>query len=120
MFRNVLTVGFLTVAGLALGCTPEVGNQGDRVGGPCVVSSECYVDSVCLTGTEWPRGYCAASCDSDEDCPDGSRCTEKRGGTCLVSCSSDGDCRSEEDGYSCLEFEARGAGGTVMGCAFSE
>lgn len=105
---------------LALGCSSEVGNQGDRVGGPCVVSGECHIDSFCLTGTEWPEGYCTASCDADEDCPDGSQCTEREGGICVVSCASDEECRSEEEAYSCMELEARGAGGSVMGCGFAE
>jgi len=119
MLRKFLMAGSFTAALLALGCSSEVGNEGDRVGGPCVVSGECYIDSVCLTGDAWPGGYCAEGCDSDEDCPEGSQCTEEEGGVCVVTCASDAECRSEE-GYACMELEARGAAGTVMGCAFSE
>jgi hypothetical protein len=118
MLRKFLMVGSFTAALLALGCASEVGNDGDRVGGRCVVSGECYIDSFCLTGTEWPGGYCAAACDSDEDCPEGSQCTEQ-GEICVVSCTSDEECRTDE-GYTCQELEARGAGGTIRGCAFTE
>ncbi|HJL18689.1 MAG TPA: hypothetical protein RMH99_23710 [Sandaracinaceae bacterium LLY-WYZ-13_1] len=119
MLRNFRMAFSFLVALTALGCANEVGNDGDRVGGACVVSGECYIDSRCLTTTEWPGGYCAQSCDSDEGCPDGSVCTEEEGGICVVSCAGDTECRSEE-GYTCMELEARGAGGTVMGCAFAE
>lgn len=112
MLRKLLWVGVLAL--LALGCSNAVGSDGDQVGGPCVVNSECYIDSVCLDG--WPGGYCAQACDADEDCPSGSACTEEGIGYCLVACGSDAECRSDE-GYACVEREARGAGGTVMVCA---
>ena len=116
-------VGLLAgVAGLAItgffaaGCNSSVGNSGDMVGGPCAVNSECFIDSYCLTGTDWPAGYCAASCDTNDDCPGGSVCVEAEGGVCLVDCITDGGCRTSL-GYVCAEFEARGAGGNVTGCA---
>ena len=112
MLRKLLWIGALALA--AAGCSNAVGNDGDRVGGPCVVGSECYVDSFCQAG--WPGGYCVQACSSDADCPDGSVCTEEEPGVCLVACASDAECRSEE-GYVCVEHEARGAGGTVMACA---
>lgn len=112
MLRKVLLVGALAL--VALGCSNAVGNDGDQVGGPCLVNSQCYIDSVCLDA--WPGGYCAQACDSTEDCPDGSVCTDQGTGYCLVECASDAECRSEE-GYACLERPARGAGGTVMVCA---
>lgn len=100
---------------LAVGCGNGVGNSGAEVGGSCVVSSDCSVLSRCLTGADFPGGYCAASCDSTADCPDGSVCVEQQGGICVVDCS---ECRGD-DGYSCQDLPARGAGGTVRGCGIS-
>jgi hypothetical protein len=118
MLRRIFTAGALAASLFALGCASEVGNDGDRVGGPCVVSGECAFDSRCETGESWPGGYCAQACDSDADCPDGSQCTE-RGQICVVSCGSDDECRSDE-GYACQELPARGAGGTFTGCVAAE
>ena len=118
MLRDFFLPGVLVASLFALGCASEVGNDGDRVGGPCVVSGECFIDSRCETGPAWPGGYCAQACDSDAECPDGSRCTE-RGQICVVECAADDACRSDE-GYTCQALEARGVGGTFMGCVFRE
>lgn len=116
MLRKVLCVGLFT---LAMGCAPEVGNDGDVVGGACVVNSECSFDSQCRTGEEFPMGMCANLCDSDEDCPDGAVCTDD-GNFCMVSCESNGDCR-EDDGYACVVRQARGTMvGDVMVCGIAE
>ena len=117
MLRKVLAVTAL-VGGFvfAMGCAPEVGNNGDVVGGPCVVSSECSFDSQCRTGEEFPMGMCGNLCDSDADCPDGSVCTGD-GNFCMVACDSASDCR-EDDGYTCTTRDARGeTTGDVMVCA---
>lgn len=117
MLRKVL--GFGSIVGVflfALGCAPEVGNDGDVVGGGCVVSSECAPESQCRTGGEWPEGYCAKLCESDADCPEGSVCTGD-GNFCLVDCSGGEPCRTE-DGYECVAREGRGGPvGDVMVCA---
>lgn len=118
LLRKMLwTVSFLVIAAAVGGCGSEVGNDGDVVGGGCVVSSECAPQSVCRTGESWPGGYCANGCDSDEDCLDGSRCVAEEGGICVVECASDAECRSEDESYACLTRNARGAAGTVMACA---
>ncbi|MBX3269959.1 MAG: hypothetical protein KF729_06840 [Sandaracinaceae bacterium] len=109
MLRNML-MGL--VVALAAGCSSGVGNDGAEVGGSCVVSSDCTVLSRCLTGPRWPGGHCAWSCDSTADCPDGSVCVESDGGICVVDCN---ECRTD-DGYACVDYPARGAGGTVRGC----
>jgi hypothetical protein len=113
MIRMVVVLGALVVLGA---CGSGVGNEGVIVGGDCVVSRECDVDSRCLTGEDFPGGYCARSCDSDDQCPEGSACVDEAGGVCMVSCASSGECRSEE-GYDCVELTARGAGGTATVCA---
>lgn len=113
MVRTVALMGAL----LALGaCGSEVGTDGVVVGGSCVVNNECHVDSRCLTGADFPDGYCAKSCASDADCPAGSRCADVLGGVCLQECASTDECRSD-DGYECVERPSRGAAGTATVCA---
>jgi len=113
MIRMVVVLGALVVLGA---CGSGVGNDGVIVGGDCTVSRECDVDSRCLTGEDFPGGYCARSCDSTDQCPEGSACVAEAGGVCMVSCASSAECRSEE-GYDCVELEARGAVGTANVCA---
>ena len=119
MIRKSLVGGSLLVALFALGCGAEVGNDGAKVGGSCVGASDCSVLARCLTGAHWPAGYCATACESDADCPSGSVCADTDMGICVVSCAAAADCRGD-DGYSCASLPARGAGGSVMGCAFTE
>ncbi len=114
MLRKVLGIGLFLM--VAVGCGNGVGNDGAEVGGACAVSSDCTTLSRCLTGAQWPAGYCAWSCDSSADCPEGSVCVEAEGGVCVVDCA---ECRGD-DGYSCVSYPARGAGGTVMGCGLAE
>lgn len=110
MLRKTLMTVFALIT---LGCASDVGNDGARVGGDCAVSSDCHLESRCLTGTAWPEGYCVQSCDSAAECPAGSDCAEEEGGICLVSCVANGECR---DGYICAELPVRGGAGTTMGC----
>lgn len=119
MLRHPLFASLVFALTLALGgCASEVGNDGAKVGGSCVVSGECTNDSVCRTGEDWPGGYCAQGCDTNEDCADGALCSELEGGICIVECGATGDCRSSEDdgGYACSELDVRGAAGTFTGC----
>lgn len=115
MLLNLLRTSAFAVALLALGaCGNGVGIDGPVVGGDCVVSSQCAHESRCLTGTAYPDGYCAKSCDSNDECPAGSACVQREGGVCLLTCASAAECR---EGYECLEIDARGAAGTAAVCA---
>ena len=118
MLRNVIVGVSFLVALFAIGCGSDVGNDGASVGGDCAAASDCSVLARCLTGAPWPGGYCATACDSDADCPGGSVCAETDMGICVVACAGAGDCRAD-DGYSCVEFQSRGAGGVVNGCALA-
>ena len=115
MLEKRLAWWMLPLVALAVvGCNSAVGNGGDWVGGACVTSADCDIQSVCR---------------DDEDCLAGSRCVETDGGICVVECGSDAECRPAEaatdttaavPAYSCVELEVRGAGGTAMGCVFRE
>jgi len=119
MLLKVLVGLSFVLALFALGCGSDVGDDGAAVGGSCQSSSDCSVLARCLTGASWPAGYCATACESDADCPGGSSCADTDMGICVVACASAGDCRGA-DGYACAALPARGAGGTLMGCAFRE
>lgn len=89
------------------------------VGDACEVATDCGVAPwECLTGADYPGGYCGASgCDpSDEDsCPDSGFCYDPDGGVdgdewCAAPCAIATDCRMGE-GYDCIDL------GGEMGCA---
>lgn len=61
----------------------------------------------CLTSGTFPHGYFTMNCNSDADCPGGSRCD---GSMCWRPCSSDGECQSP----------TRCLGGTVTFCGCPE
>lgn len=117
MIRTMVHTIGLFIALVALGaCGSGVGNDGAIVGGACAVNNECDIDSRCLTGAGFPGGYCARTCTSDEDCPEGSACADEEGGVCMVACGGSGECRSDE-GYECVERAARDGAGATMVCA---
>jgi hypothetical protein len=73
---------------LALGCSSsEVSRQ---LGARCSSVREC--DELCLTGNDYPDGFCSTRCESDDDCPADARCARQQGGRCLFRCSNDDDC----------------------------
>lgn len=113
MSRILSPLALFASLALITACGTDVGTDGVIVGGACTVSSDCSIDSACRTDSDdFPNGYCASSCASDEECPEGSQCTDDDD-LCLDSCAGDGDCR---EGYTCQEVEARGRGGTAMVC----
>ncbi|RMG18597.1 MAG: hypothetical protein D6729_06840 [Deltaproteobacteria bacterium] len=91
--------------------------SGGRPGSPCASYSDCEAASVhppdqfryfCLEPGDvglpwqWYQGYCIGLCDTDADCPAGSKCL---GGGCWDQCDTDADCRA---GYACTPLQAGG------------
>src|SRR4051812_48478790 len=74
------------------GTIPTVAN-----GGACADDSECIV-GTCIA--ELPKGYCAAYCTSNEECQEGTYCTQATHTqfACLATCKAKHDCR---EGYVC-------------------
>jgi hypothetical protein len=72
----------------ALGCSSSDVTR--AVGARCESEREC--DELCLTGNDYPDGFCTLRCSDDGDCPDDSRCVREQGGTCLFKCEQDNDC----------------------------
>lgn len=88
-------------------------------GDPCASAGDCIGDK-CLTGSDWPGGYCSTTCVEDEDCNragigaggfalPGAVCS---GGTCYTACAAGFGCR---EGYQCDDSlsEAPAIGGCV-------
>lgn len=90
---------------------PPVSNGGGNGAGAgedgdsCSSAADCIGDK-CLTGSQWPGGYCSTSCATDEDCNreglgfggfglPGALCS---GGTCYANCAAGFGCR---EGYRC-------------------
>ena len=95
---------------LVLGCgSSDVGPSGHAVGARCTADKDCA--KRCLTGGEFPDGYCSQTCTSAQDCPGGSVCIAVSGeGVCLVPCQVANDCNGFGPGYLCTK-EARQEGG---------
>ncbi|MFN3201286.1 MAG: hypothetical protein ACE366_22995 [Bradymonadia bacterium] len=72
-------------------------------GEPCVDDDDC-AEGTCLTGPEWPEGYCAVEGCLETGCPDGAVCIEEAEGSfCAQSCGPE-DCRF---GYACADADGR-------------
>ncbi len=82
-----------------------------RYGMPCTSSSECET-GFCLTGTNWPGGYCTGFCRADSsNCGSGGFCQHLAAwgdnvGSCYVGCTLNSQCRPLP--YQCVD---RGNGG---------
>ena len=73
-------------------------------------------DVRCLSGAEWPGGFCTIACETDVDCQADAACLEEEGGVCAFTCTSDADCVFLGQGYACKERDARGGAGKRMVC----
>lgn len=67
-------------------------------GAPCDDASQCE-GGRCMTGPEWPDGYCTTpSCAGSCDSPDSGCVDSDLGNFCAEYCGSNADCR---EGYGC-------------------
>lgn len=99
---RVATLLGLSAAVLAAACSdsrsrPEDAG-GPELGAACTGSMPCAGGLACVTGPEFPGGYCSATCDGTP-CPAGGRCVDGFGARlCFAMCSSSASCRM---GYQC-------------------
>jgi hypothetical protein len=106
-------------------CAPSPSN---KIGTPCVSTTECGTDSraACQTaaGDNYPGGYCFMEpCNDIEVCPPGATCVSLGGEStgCFKACASDADCR-QADGYLCQLFlttPPKGFGPSDHACVFA-
>ncbi len=82
----------------ACGCK-QLGTR--PLGAPCAHDADC-AGGRCLTGPDYPNGYCSADCSGEVACPAGAVCTAFGGGPfhCYGPCMIDSDCRVA-DGLVC-------------------
>jgi hypothetical protein len=114
MVRMLSTV-LLVLAGVALGCKPEIGDS-------CRISTDCSTIGDRLCDTSMPGGYCTLFNCTESSCPDEALCVEFHADAerfarrfCVRSCGKADDCR---EGYVCIDPGKRdgvviGSSGTV-------
>ena len=86
-----------------------------ELGARCDLSSEC--DERCLSGADWPGGFCSVTCDSAADCGDGAACIrEGDSGVCAFTCTTDPGCAFLGQGYGCKERDVHNVDAKVMVC----
>jgi len=90
------------------------------IGASCSAVYTCGggIDAMCLTGNDWPGGYCSEECSLLNLCANGNWCYPENilatSGYCVDACSTDGDCRP---GYTCQQFNGLiGTTGTYKAC----
>ncbi len=87
-----------------------------------VVKKGCSVDGDCRGGRcveGLPGGLCTANCGADEDCPEGTICTdtEAANGVCLFPCTSAAQCVERVgSGYTCDSESSLTTGEDVRVC----
>jgi hypothetical protein len=97
-------------------CTNKNKNLG-KYGAACTAGSQCET-GACLTGSNWPNGYCAGLCRGDlKSCGAGGTCDFVASfgdniGTCFEACTNSSVCRTP-DNYGCWTF----TGTTTSICA---
>lgn len=101
MSKKMKIIGLLCVClGLSLGLT-ACGEEADElgVGAQCSANDDCTEDGQqCLT--EFKGGYCGVKgCQSDAQCPDGSRCVTHSDSNnyCFRSCTDKSECNVNRD-----------------------
>jgi hypothetical protein len=84
-------------AGFDAGFDAHIDRMG--IGDECTGTTDC--PGICIT--ELPGGYCTATCETDEDCPESTACIGLGGGFsgCLVTCDPSATERECRMGYGC-------------------
>ena len=112
---SVLVVALFAVVSLVVSAcgSDDVSPQSRMVGGRCTTDNDCV--KRCVTGSNFPGGYCTVTCTSSNDCPGGSACVANNGGICLAICQVPAHCDGYGPGYQCtlLTSQAGGAGARV-------
>lgn len=104
---------FVLLLGVLAAC--QSSDVSRSLGARCDRSSEC--DDRCLSGGEWPGGFCTLDCDSDSDCIEDSLCVDEGGGgVCEIHCNDDRGCLFLGAGYNCKERDTHPSGSKVMVC----
>jgi hypothetical protein len=109
--RALLTAALLAFAAGACSLSSDVSRE---LGARCDDLDEC--DDRCLRGNRFPGGFCSASCDDDDDCPDDAACVDVDGGVCLINCSQAAECEFLGADWTCSAEPSGGGDDEVRVC----
>jgi hypothetical protein len=87
----------LCLALVACGVSSDVTRE---VGARCEEANDC--DEICLSGRDYPDGFCSVGCRNDDDCPDDTVCVRDEEGTCQVACEEDRNCEYLGADWECV------------------
>ena len=82
------------------------------LGDPCASDTDCA--HRCVTGPDFPGGFCTQTCTSDADCGPNGACVNRNNGICLFRCPQI-NCSFVGDNWRCDNRDAIG-GGQVNVC----
>jgi hypothetical protein len=102
-----MLAGIAAALALISACSPS-SDVSRELGAICEERDQC--EDRCLVGGRFPDGFCSLSCNSDDECPDGSSCVDREGGVCLFSCEDITDCIVLGEDWRCRMQPERGAG----------
>jgi hypothetical protein len=89
--------GLAAVMMLVINCVSS--DVSRTMGARCDSDREC--DDRCLSGDDFPGGFCSTGCRSDDDCPANARCASGEGSVCLIACSKDSECEFLGSNWRC-------------------
>lgn len=98
---KVLVASILMITGFVLACGG--GGSDEAVGATCRDDLDC--EQRCMSGGDYPGGFCTLSCRDDRDCTSDSICIAKSGGICLFHCEVDPDCDFLGASYVCKDAD---------------
>ncbi|MCG8420406.1 MAG: hypothetical protein MJE77_20935 [Proteobacteria bacterium] len=108
--RKPLAIWLIAVA-LAVACSTS-SPVSREIGARCQGHDDC--DEMCLSGDDYPDGFCSQSCDKSGDCAGDAICVDIDQGVCLFSCQSAADCEFLGPGWTCQAKPSRPAGDTEV------
>lgn len=88
---------------LSTACRGEEPTSTDIVSKGCTENADCE-GGRCIEGL--PGGLCTSDCETQDDCPEGTLCTDTEAtqGVCLIECSATSECTEHiGSGYVCDE-----------------
>lgn len=102
-FAALLGALWLTAA---LGCNAS-SPVSRELGASCQTHDDC--GEICLSGDDFPDGFCSQSCDDTGDCAGNAVCVDIDQGICLLPCTTTEDCGFLGPGWTCTDKDPRPA-----------
>jgi len=109
-----VSLRLIFMAGLFLAACAPASDVSRSVGARCDGTDDC--DQRCLSGADYPGGFCTLDCDDDTDCPDDTVCVVDEGNVCLFPCAENPDCQFLGAGWQCLDRPPANGGDPIRVC----